>query len=71
MDIIGVWYKNTKKIIKAIGAADKRSIAALAAMAFSNKEWIGTKNAYKMGAVIFMVNMLMLVVGIPVAELLF
>ncbi len=42
-----------------------------AAMAFSNKEWIGTKNAYKMGAVIFMVNMLMLVVGIPVAELLF
>ena len=35
------------------------------------KEWISTKNAYKMGAVIFMVNILMLIVGIPVAELLF
>ena len=40
-------------------------------MAFSNKEWISTKNAYKMGVVIFMVNILMLIVGIPVAELLF
>lgn len=35
------------------------------------KEWISTKNAYKMGVVIFMVNILMLIVGVPVAELLF
>ncbi|GEM_PF-4719513 len=42
-----------------------------AAMAFSNHKWIGTKNAYLMGAIIFMINVLMMIVGIPLAELFF
>lgn len=42
-----------------------------AAMAFSNQEWIGTKNAYLHGAIIFCINILALVVGIPIAEMIF
>ena len=42
-----------------------------AAMAFSNQEWIGTKNAYIHGVIIFCINILTLLISIPIAEMIF
>ena len=42
-----------------------------AALAFSQKDWVGVKNAYMMGAVIFVINVLMMIIGIPVGEFMF
>lgn len=42
-----------------------------AAMIFSNKEWIGTKDSYIHGFVIFFINMLVTVIGMMLCTLLF
>lgn len=42
-----------------------------AAMAFSDKNWIGTKNAYMIGAMIFVINIIMMLVAIPLAGVFF
>lgn len=42
-----------------------------AAIIFSNREWIPSKDAYQMGFIIFIINMLVTVIGLPLAELLF
>lgn len=40
-----------------------------AAMIFSNKEWIPTKDAYLHGMVIFVINMVVTIIGFPLAEM--
>lgn len=42
-----------------------------AAVAFSQTDWVGVKNAYMMGLVIFVINVLMMIIGIPVGEFMF
>lgn len=42
-----------------------------AAMMFSNTQWIGTKDSYIHGMVIFVINMLVTIIGVPIAQLLF
>lgn len=41
-----------------------------AAMVFSNQQWISTKYAYILGLIIFVINLLVTIVGIPIAEML-
>ena len=42
-----------------------------AAMVFSNKKWIPTKDAYLHGFAIFVINMLVTVIGLPLCEIFF
>lgn len=42
-----------------------------AALAFSQTDWVGVKNAYMMGLVIFVINVLMMIIGFPVGEFMF
>lgn len=42
-----------------------------AAMVFSNREWIPSRDAYLMGLTIFAINMLVTMIGLPIAELFF
>lgn len=42
-----------------------------AAMIFSNKTWVNTKTAYIHGMIIFVINMLVTIIGLPLCEFLF
>lgn len=42
-----------------------------AAMIFSNREWIPSKDAYLHGLIIFVINMLVTIIGLPIAEFFF
>ena len=42
-----------------------------AAMVFSNTAWIGVKHSYIHGLAIFVINMVVTIIGLPLAELLF
>lgn len=42
-----------------------------AAMIFSNKDWIPAKDAYRHGFIIFAINMIVTIIGLPIAEFFF